>query len=848
MTFFRCILLFLILMMPGEVVVGQVGGSSLPSINPTLVEVTGNIEITPDASSANDSKAPDLEQVETAIPPANGEAVQTIPQPPVSPPQSDQTDAETVLAERIVVIGTIGTLLQEPNLTDASLSKAKTDLIKIRQDLASLKTSIEDQRNRTDAQLKTLAGGTSTLPAAEVVVAETAKLNAQSGKLLLSLSELAKLEETTALHLQGIAIYRSKLFKEQLFERRRINADLVTEAQDSLPSEINRFKFIVSNWFNNLKQNRFRDLVTALLLSISFAILVITATKKWIYPVLARATVTEIQPYLRRVFSTVWTGFVPSLATGVSLLCFFWLFKIMLLLNPKIETMFRAGLISVFILVFVFHLVHALLAPKRSNWRLFQISDKAALQLTFLIMGIAVTYCVTYLLGEVRSAISSSVALTVLTSFVAAFVICILSALVLLTRLTPKAEAKRFKILGWSPWIYWPSWLVVLFVFGAAITGYTSFADFLAGQLVVTVPILIAIYIGLLSAKAVGTNGALVQSGIGQSLMGNAGFSEKSVDQIGLFSAPVIGLGTLLLGIPFAMLQWGFQQSDVFGWLSKLFTGFSVGSFNISLTKFFGAFLALTIGIILTRFFQRWLNSNVLQRTNMDSGAQNSVSSGIGYVGYFIAALVALRYSGIDLSKLALIAGALSVGIGFGLQNVVNNFVSGIILLIERPIRVGDWIIVGTNEGYVRNISVRATQLETFDKQSIIIPNSELINASVGNWMLKNKTGRLILPVGVSYDSDVEQVRSLLMNIVEDEKRVLKNPAPFIYFKDFGDNALMFEVRVFLKDVSEIISVGSDMRFAIRKALKEVDISIPFPQRDVHIITEKSDPASKDES
>lgn len=805
----------------------------------SLSDLSGLAE-TRTQSVANDDKPSPETPTETLTETVTA-PVESVTAPAMVPSTETRSELDVSLSKKSVVIGTIGTLLEETTLADSTLAKAKTDLLKVRQELAALKTSAEDQRARAETQLKALAGGTSTLPAAEAVVTETTRLNKQGGNLLISLSEIARLEENTALHLQNIGSYRSRLFKEQLFERRRINADLVIEAEESLPAEISRFKFIVSSWFKNLRQNRFRDLVTALILSLSFAVFIISATKMWIYPILARARVTELQPYLRRVFSTLWTGFIPSLAAGLSLLALFWIFKIMGLLNPKIELMFRACLIAIFILVFVFHLAHALLAPKRSNWRLFRISDHAALRLTFLVMGIAATYCLAYLLAEIRGAISSSVALTVLTSFTASLIICVLSALVLLTRLTPKTEASRFRILGWSPWIYLPAWLALLFVLGAAIAGYTSFADFLASQLVVTVPILIAIYIGLLSAKAIGTSGALVESSIGQSLIGNMNFNEKSVDQIGLFSAPVIAIGTLLLGIPFAMLQWGFQQTDVLSWMTSLFTGFSIGSFNVSLTRFFAAFLALTIGIVLTRIFQRWLNSNVLQRTNMDSGAQNSVSSGIGYVGYFIAALVALRYSGIDLSKLALIAGALSVGIGFGLQNVVNNFVSGIILLVERPIRVGDWIIVGSNEGYVRNISVRATQLETFDRRSIIIPNSELINASVGNWMLKNKTGRLIIPVGVSYDADEEQVRSILFGLVENEKRLLKTPAPFINFKDFGDNALIFEVRVFLKDVAEIVTVGSDLRFAIRKALKEADISIPFPQRDVHIITDKKE-------
>jgi len=291
----------------------------------------------------------------------------------------------------------------------------------------------------------------------------------------------------------------------------------------------------------------------------------------------------------------------------------------------------------------------------------------------------------------------------------------------------------------------------------------------------------------------------------------------------------------VVIGVPFILLRWGFQQDDVQSWVTGVVSGFDVGGVKISFANIASAIIVFIFGIILTRMFQRWLTTNVLTRTRLDPGVKHSVGAGVGYLGIIIATIVALDYTGLDLSNLALIAGALSVGIGFGLQNVVNNFVSGIILLIERPIRVGDWIVVGEREGYVKKISVRATELETFDRQSIVIPNAELINTSVGNWMLKDRTGRLIIEVGVSYDANEEEVRNIFYRLIAADDRIATYPAPFVYFKDFGDNALIFQLRVILKDVSDIVQVGGDMRFSIRKAFREAGIAIPFPQRDIHI-------------
>ena len=204
-----------------------------------------------------------------------------------------------------------------------------------------------------------------------------------------------------------------------------------------------------------------------------------------------------------------------------------------------------------------------------------------------------------------------------------------------------------------------------------------------------------------------------------------------------------------------------------------------------------------------------------------------------------IAFFVALAVAGIELGKFAIIAGAVGVGIGFGLQNIVNNFISGIILLFERPIRTGDWIVVGNTEGYVRKISIRSTQIETFDRADVIVPNSELISNQVTNWMLRDPWGRVIVPIGVAYGSDVEQVRELLLQVGGEHPLVitdsLRVSPPRVMFRGFGDSSLNFELRCFIRNVDQRLATVSDLNFAIEKVLREANIQIPFPQRDLHL-------------
>jgi small-conductance mechanosensitive channel len=176
---------------------------------------------------------------------------------------------------------------------------------------------------------------------------------------------------------------------------------------------------------------------------------------------------------------------------------------------------------------------------------------------------------------------------------------------------------------------------------------------------------------------------------------------------------------------------------------------------------------------------------------------------------------------------LALVLGALGVGIGFGLQNIVNNFVSGLILLAERPFKVGDWIVAGGVEGNVRKISVRATEIETFRRQTVILPNSELINAAVGNWTLRNRLGRIDIPVNVAVDSDPRHVHAVLLEIVNAQPDILKNPEPSVDFSGFADGALNFVVRAVVPDVTSTLSFTNEMRFRIVERFREEGISLP---------------------
>lgn len=266
---------------------------------------------------------------------------------------------------------------------------------------------------------------------------------------------------------------------------------------------------------------------------------------------------------------------------------------------------------------------------------------------------------------------------------------------------------------------------------------------------------------------------------------------------------------------------------------------FKIGDNDISLGKILYLVFSFLILLLIAKRIKKLLIENILVKANMEQGLRTTIGTFTKFLIIIVGSVVIIQTAGIDLTALTFIAGALGVGIGFGLQNITDNFISGIIILFEKPIKVGDRIDVGDVQGNVISISFRATQILTNDNISIIVPNSEFISNKVINWSHNDRNIRFKIPVGVSYHEDPEKIKQILLKVAGENPNILKYPEPSVLFDEYGDSSLNFYLAVWTGTYIDRPRVlKSELYFEIFKKFKEQHVEIPFPQRDIHIRTQ----------
>jgi potassium-dependent mechanosensitive channel len=469
--------------------------------------------------------------------------------------------------------------------------------------------------------------------------------------------------------------------------------------------------------------------------------------------------------------------------------------------------------------------------PQTPEARLVAIENGAARALVTITALSSAAYAIGSELTDIATALSIPLDFAVGISALSALALVVLAAiaLFLIRREANKGLAVASTpyflvwVLNFTPFV----WLLLVIALCALAFGYIALGLFVVGNVLETA--MLAVTLGVLHAfaHAIADAAGEPASRTGEVLRRFTGWRDEGMARAILIFRTIADLGTAILAALGLAALWAVSLVDFTSLLRQAAGGFEIGNISISPVTLLGALVILLFGIAVTRYVTGWLQARVLSATRLDKGVQDSVRTSAGYAGYLLAVLLALSAAGVSFSNVALIAGALGVGIGFGLQSIVNNFVSGLILLAERPVRVGDWIVTPSGEGIIKRIKVRATEIEAFDGSSIIIPNSNFITTTVRNWTLRDTMGTFTVKASVSYDAKPDEIATKLKAIVTSHAKVMRHPEPIVKIANLTPLAMEFEVIGHVMNVFEADGVCSDLRFEIIKVLGKKLLHIP---------------------
>ncbi len=768
------------------------------------------------------------EPAQPAQPPPQGEAgdAQEAPDSPLLQQAEDQlTQAERELRQ-------LSDRVSAADEDDTLLAELKVQVDELSKHIISASVATRPRLDEIKARLTELGDppGEGQPREAPIVTEERKRLLAERGAINALTGRAEGLSVEARKLANAITATRRALFSNTLLKRTEVSLAMLSEAISTTADESRALWRSVSSWVTFAWNYKRIPFLSAIFLSLCGALIFLVGSYRLFSPFLLHHEEEEEPTYFRQLSLAFWSTLIPTMSLIAFAASSYFFLSSFNVLRPDIAPIIAVTLGMGVALFFVTRLASAVLSPARSSWRLVRVSDRGARMLMVPIFAMALVNGLDYLLGSISDSLGSPVLLTVAKSFLASIIIGLTLMSMAWIRPTLRPD-EPFD----APGRPWPRVISVSFLLmGAgliaiALTGYVGLARFIATQIIVTGAILVTMYIGILTGRSVSKQGAFAETVVGRYLERRFRLEQVGLDQIGLAAGLGIYALVVLFFIPLILLQWGFQIADIESWVYRFVTEIRIGTITISLVGLLAGVLFFAIGFVVTRWVQRWIDGNVMARSRVDAGVRNSIRTGIGYTGVGIAALIGLSAAGIDLSSLALVAGALSLGVGFGLQNIVSNFVSGLILLVERPFKVGDWIVSGTTEGFVRRISVRATEIETFQHQSIMMPNSLLINASVGNWTHRNKLGRSEVSVTLGYASEPRRVIEILQEIAAAHPMVLKNPAPNVGFTAFGDERMTFELRIYVADVLAAGGVRNDIRVSIYERFRDEGIGAPFP-------------------
>ncbi|QRG09501.1 mechanosensitive ion channel family protein [Xanthobacter dioxanivorans] len=766
------------------------------------------------------------------------------PRPAPAPPDPAIVALREKMEASRVSLDSLEAALAVEGLRPPDLDELRQRIDPARRDLVAVGEQISPRLSDAQTRLGALgakpAEGATEDPA---VIADRERLQKLSADLDAALKQnralLMRVDQIT----DRISSRRRALFTGQMFERSDsiLDPDLWANAFNAIPSEVRAFRFLTGDWAAFATRRHGLLAILGIVAGAAGIVIAVVAGGHFLRRRLRTPAPEGGEAFsrlrsAREALKVLFLNALVAPAATLAGLAFLGAFEV---IPPRAEDLVRGLVVAIFIKAVGNAMGRALLAPDEPWRRLPPVSDRGAV-IAYRYFSFAVwTLAISAFLNALHKALFAPLGLTVSTSalmalLIAGFIARFLVNLAGTEEAADDEEAKPADAAAPVParsfegrhWLRFVVWIVVAFLLVALVTGYVSFAAFVAARIVVAAAVLGGLYLLYALIDAFFSEGLSSDTHRARSFAKTLGLKPTSLELLGVV---VSGLLKVLLFVVAAFLiagSWGTSTADVMDTVERASFGVRIGNATITLWSVFYAVALLLVSLVVARAFQRWITTSLLPRTGLEPSLQSSIGTIVGYVGTIIAIMISMSEIGLNLENIALVAGALSVGIGFGLQSIVSNFVSGLILLAERPIRVGDTINVKGEEGYVRRISVRSTEIETFERATVIVPNSDLITGMVKNWTHSNTTGRIIVAVSVSYDTDAEEVRDILVSCACDHPQVLQSPPPRVFLTKFADAGMLFELRCVVANVDYALTVKSDLHFQVLSRFRKSGIGM----------------------
>ncbi len=715
-------------------------------------------------------------------------------------------------------------------------AQTEDSLAALRQRLTPLRDQIHDHAAALEPRLKLITERLAQLgmaPAAgasedTAVAAERSRLTAEQNEADAAQKQTRLLAGRADELFDGINARRRQLFADRLFAH---SANLFDpafwrEVSDAVPAETRSLGGILSAWVAGARADAQPSGVLAALLG-----LIAIAVGAWFGRHWARRFAAQPTP---RRFDKALSALIilcTQVATAPAvIIAAVLVLRNYMLMPPQVAELGFGFAGALAVAQIGRGIAAALFAPGEGARRIIPFSDQAAESYAAHIGWATAAFGLTVFLNVLYHATGAPLALIVATAALFAAAVLAIAMHLLWRSARADFHADDSGATGARlPWLRGAFWPIAGAMAIALVMGYVGFAVFLATRLLATLAMAGALTIALVFVDSFMAEAVAADTPRGRRLAALLGMSPHALDLVFALVSASLRLVLIVVAVLALVGYFGLFAEDIFGIFRISGWDVALGGISLSLTNLLAALAILLVGWLAVRSGRRWLQTQFLPRTGLDAGLQNSIAALSGYTALSAVLALALGALGIDLQKIALIAGALSVGIGFGLQSVVSNFVCGLILLAERPIRVGDWVVVKSEEGWVRRISVRATEIETFDRATVIVPNQDFITGVVKNWTHGNTVGRVVIKVRVAYDSDAEKVRDILLACGAQHPQVLRIPPATVFLTGFGDIGIDFELRCMLANVEQSLPVKSDVQMELLRRFRDAGIKIPFP-------------------